>query len=115
MPLPETADLVQCDEARCDDIAAYLGTISPVLAAAPIKAKQACYLPQHTEGYGLVGRTPVSGLWIAAGHSCWGIQNGPATGKLMSEFIMDGEAKSADVSDLDPMQYNVMGTIDGES
>ncbi|KAI4598864.1 hypothetical protein KJ359_002277 [Pestalotiopsis sp. 9143b] len=109
--LPETADLVECDEAQCDDLVAYLGTVSPVLAAAPVSVKQACYLPRHMrageEMNPLIGKTTVPGLWIASGHTCWGIQNGPATGKLMSEFLFDGEAKSADISELDPLQYEV--------
>jgi glycine/D-amino acid oxidase-like deaminating enzyme len=109
--LPETADEVQFDEAQCDDIIAYLSTISPVLASAPIKAKQACYLPQHIrfgkESGPLIGATSVPGLWVAAGHTCWGIQNGPATGRLMSEFIFDGAAKSANVDSLDPRKFKV--------
>ena len=39
---------------------------------------------------------------MAAGHTCWGIQNAPATGKLMSEVLFDGEAKSAKIGALDP-------------
>ena len=39
---------------------------------------------------------------LAAGHTCWGIQNGPGTGKLVGEFVFDGEAKSAKVKGLDP-------------
>lgn len=109
--LPETADEVAYDEAQCDDITAYIGIISPVLAAAPIKARQACYLPQHirfgTESGPLVGATTTRGLWVAAGHTCWGIQNGPGTGKLMSEFVFDGEARSADVGNLDPRKFKV--------
>ncbi|KAI1867876.1 hypothetical protein JX265_003929 [Neoarthrinium moseri] len=110
-PLPETADLVECDEAQCDDLAAYISTVSPVLEAAPISAKQACYMPRHmrsgVEMGPLIGRTSVTGLWMAAGHTCWGIQNGPATGKLISEFIFEGEAKSANIDELDPLKYNV--------
>ncbi|KAF5025974.1 hypothetical protein F66182_1942 [Fusarium sp. NRRL 66182] len=111
VPLPETADLVECDEAQCDDIIAYISTFSPVLAAAPIKAKQACYLPRHMrfgqESGPLIGRTSVPGIFVAAGHTCWGIQNGPGTGKLMSEFVFDGAAKSADVDKLDPRKFKV--------
>ncbi|KAJ4187174.1 hypothetical protein FALCPG4_011865 [Fusarium falciforme] len=111
VPLPETADQVECDEAQCDDIISYLGTISPILAAAPIKAKQACYLPRHIrfgqESGPLLGRTTVPGLFVAAGHTCWGIQNGPGTGKLMSEFVFDGAAKSANVDKLDPRKFKV--------
>lgn len=111
LALPETADEVQIDEAQCDDIISYISTISPVLASAPIKAKQACYLPQHIrfgqESGPLVGRTTVPGLWIASGHTCWGIQNGPGTGKLMSEFIFDGAATSANIDNLDPRKFKV--------
>ncbi|UKZ46297.1 hypothetical protein TrVGV298_000498 [Trichoderma virens] len=111
VPLPETADQVQFDEAYCDDIISYFATVSPVLAAAPIKAKQACYLPRHIrfgqESGPLIGPTVTPGLWVAAGHTCWGIQNGPGTGKLMSEYIFDGEAKSANVASLDPRKFKV--------
>ena len=110
-PLPEFADQVQVDEGYCDDLSAYISTFSRVLAAAPIKAKQACYLPRHMrfgrESGPLIGRTRVPGVWVASGHTCWGIQNGPGTGKLMSEFVMDGEARSADVGRLDPMKFKV--------
>ncbi|CEI69683.1 hypothetical protein FVEN_g11483 [Fusarium venenatum] len=111
VPLPDTADQVECDEAQCDDIISYISTFSPVLAAAPVKAKQACYLPRHIrfgqESGPLIGRTTVPGLFVAAGHTCWGIQNGPGTGKLMSEFVFDGVAKSADVEKLDPQKFKV--------
>lgn len=111
IPLPDTADLVECDEAQCDDLIAYIATVSPVLGSAPVSAKQACYLPRHMrfgeERPPLVGATSVTGLWMASGHTCWGIQNGPATGKLMSEFIFDGAAKSADIDELDPRKLKV--------
>ncbi|KAI1435930.1 FAD dependent oxidoreductase [Xylaria sp. CBS 124048] len=110
-PLPESADLVQVDEAQCDDIASYIGTVSTKLRNSPIIAKQACYMPQHIragkEGSPLVGGTAVEGLWVAAGHTCWGIQNGPATGLLMSEFILEGRAKSADIDELDPKAFGI--------
>ncbi|KAJ4136146.1 hypothetical protein NW768_003754 [Fusarium equiseti] len=111
VPLPDTADQVECDEAQCDDMISYISTFSPKLAAAPIKAKQACYLPQHIrfgqESGPLIGKTSVPGLFVAAGHTCWGIQNGPGTGKLMSEFVFDGVAKSADIDKLDPRKFKV--------
>lgn len=110
-PLPETADLVACDADQCDDLVAYIATVSPALAAAPVKARQACYLPRHMrfgdERPPLVGETTVPGLWVAAGHTCWGIQNGPGTGCLMAEMVMDGEATSADVARLDPKRYKI--------
>lgn len=109
--LPDTADLVQCDEVQCDDMISYIATVSPALAAAKVKAKQACYLPRHLQ-FGretppVIGKTTIPGVYIASGHTCWGIQNGPATGKLMSEIVFDGAAKSADIGQLDPTKYKM--------
>ena len=111
IPLPDTADKVKFDETYCDDLLAYVATVSPALAAAPVKTKQACYLPRHMrfgeERAPLVGPTLVPGLYVASGHTCWGIQNGPATGFLMAEILLDGEARSADISKLDPRRCKV--------
>lgn len=111
IPLPDTADQVECDEAQCDDLISYISVVSPRLASAPVTAKQACYIPRHMrfgdERSPLLGRTSVAGLWIAAGHTCWGIQNGPATGKLMSEFIFEGSPKSANIDELDPRKFKI--------
>lgn len=90
---------------------AYIGTISTALRLSQVKTKQACYLPQHIrfdKEYGpLIGQTSVPHLWVAAGHTCWGIQNGPATGYLMAEMILDGKARSANIDRLDPGKFKV--------
>jgi len=104
VPLPESSDLVVCDESRCQDIVDYVGSISDELRDGEVTARQACYLPNVSSGSGgpLIGPSKVKGLWLATGHTCWGIQNGPGTGKLMSKFIFDGAAKSAKVQGLEP-------------
>ncbi|PNS14394.1 hypothetical protein CAC42_3680 [Sphaceloma murrayae] len=104
VPLPASTDLVQVDEKRCQDVVDYVSSISDELRDGEVTARQACYLPNVTKGPGhpLIGPTHVKGLWMCTGHTCWGIQNGPGSGKLMSEFIFDGRAKSADVEALDP-------------
>ncbi|KAH6683897.1 FAD dependent oxidoreductase [Halenospora varia] len=103
VPLPKSSNLVECDISRCDDIHAYISTISPTIRDGEILVKQACYLPLVEGGGGpIIGKTGIRGLFLASGHTCWGIQNGPATGKLMSEFIFDGAAKSAHIDSLDP-------------
>ncbi|KAI9673083.1 MAG: hypothetical protein M1829_004397 [Trizodia sp. TS-e1964] len=108
VPLPASTELVECNEARCGDIVDQVALLSDELRDGKVTARQACYLPV-VEGPGssgpLVGETGVKGLLLAAGHSCWGIQNGPATGKLISEFVFDGRAVSADISSLDPRKY----------
>ncbi|KAI9843044.1 MAG: hypothetical protein M1837_006675 [Sclerophora amabilis] len=104
IPLPNTSDLVQVDERRCDEIVEYISAISDEMRDGEVTARQACYLPNVSGAASgpLIGETGVKGLLMAAGHTCWGIQNGPGTGKLMSEFVFDGKAKSADVRSLDP-------------
>ena len=43
-------------------------------------------------------------LSTGAGHSCWGILNGPATGLVMAELIAEGKATSVDIRKLDPQR-----------
>jgi len=105
VPLPKSSDLVEVDEKRCQDIVDYVSSISDELKDGEVTARQACYLPNvNASGSGgpLIGLTGVKGLLMAAGHTCWGIQNGPGTGKVISEFVFDGEAKSAKIKGLDP-------------
>ncbi len=48
----------------------------------------------------VIGPAPVDGLWIAAGFSGHGFQQGPIVGKLLAEMIVDGAATSVDVTSL---------------
>ena len=103
VPLPKTADEVKVDVGRCQDIVDYCAAFSDEMRDGEVLVRQACYLPLVETGGGpLVGPTSQKGVYLAAGHTCWGIQNGPATGKVMSEIVMDGAAKSASVGSLDP-------------
>jgi glycine/D-amino acid oxidase-like deaminating enzyme len=69
-------------------------------------AAQACYLPTSKDGFPLIGEHPNSrGVYIATGHSCWGILNSPVTGLMLSELIDDGQiacVDSATVAAVDP-------------
>lgn len=105
IPLPSTSAEVQTDDARCQDIIDAVSSISDEMRGGEVLVRQACYLPNvQAAGSGgpLIGETGVKGLLLAAGHTCWGIQNGPGTGKLMSEFVFEGKAVSAKVGSLDP-------------
>ncbi|KAI0875715.1 FAD dependent oxidoreductase [Hypoxylon argillaceum] len=100
-PLPLTTAEVEVDAARCADILAQVAGISDELGRdGEVLARQACYLPQGGPFIGPVGAT--RGLVVAAGHTCWGIQNAPATGKLVSEIVFDGKAVSARLGGCDP-------------
>jgi glycine/D-amino acid oxidase-like deaminating enzyme len=106
-PLPETTAEVQVDQSRCQDIIDSVGSISDELRNGEVTVRQACYLPvvDTTRGGPLIGHTGIEGIYLATGHTCWGIQNAPGTGKLMSEFVFEGTAKSAKVGSLDPRNY----------
>ncbi|KAF2119000.1 FAD dependent oxidoreductase [Lophiotrema nucula] len=106
IPLPNSSDLVKVDESRCQDIVDQVNSISEELRDGEVTARQACYLPNVTSGGGpLIGETGVKGLLMGAGHTCWGIQNGPGTGKCLSELVWDGKITSANLKSLDPRRY----------
>lgn len=101
---PSTADVV-VDESRCDDLIAQVSSISDHIRLGRVTRKQACYLPIMSVGATggpLIGWTDTEGLILASGHSCWGINNAPATGLVISELVFDGEAKSAEIKGCDP-------------
>lgn len=106
VPLPKTTADVVTDDSRCQDIIDYISSISDEMRDGEVTVRQACYLPnvQAASGGPLIGQTGLKGLLLAAGHTCWGIQNGPGTGKLISEFVFDGKAKSASIGCLDPQR-----------
>ncbi|SCV03511.1 LAME_0H11012g1_1 [Lachancea meyersii CBS 8951] len=106
--LPETSDAVEVVREKCDELYHYVSKLSPNLSRGHILKRQACYLPVlnvPTSSGPLVGETNLEGLYLASGHSCWGINNAPGTGKIMSELLLDGAATSADISALDPGLY----------
>ncbi|KAK9380972.1 FAD dependent oxidoreductase [Kockiozyma suomiensis] len=115
--VPETTDDVEVLKERCDELVKYAGIISKELLGGKITRRQACYLPvvdvPSTSGP-LIGPTNTQNLYVASGHSCWGINNAPGTGKVMAEILLEGEAKSADISSLDPRRYFVSGPLPGE-
>ncbi|KAI9672234.1 MAG: hypothetical protein M1831_002048 [Alyxoria varia] len=107
VPLPDTTRDVETDMARCEDIVRYVGSVSEQLRGGEVTARQACYLPVSSGGSGWGGPwigevRGCRGVVVASGHSCWGIQNGPGTGKCVSEVLLDGKVKSAQLGPLDP-------------
>lgn len=103
--VPESTDDVEVLRDRCDELFKHVGDISPQLKNGRILKRQACYLPvvdmpSHSGPF--IGSTNVDHLYLASGHSCWGINNAPATGLLMAEILLDGEATTASVDGLEP-------------
>ncbi|PAA59628.1 hypothetical protein BOX15_Mlig003772g1, partial [Macrostomum lignano] len=90
-PLPDSSDLVKPDEKRSDRLWRLAAACSDRLGRGRLLARQACYLPLAERGLPLIGRAPGKhNAFVAAGHSCWGILNGPATGRMLADLILDG-------------------------
>jgi FAD dependent oxidoreductase len=102
-PLPVDPADVAADAGAHARLEALCRNISPALAAAPIKAWQACFRPVTEDGLPFIGAVPgVDGAFVATGHSVWGMLNAPATGEAMSELILDGAARHVDLAPFTP-------------
>ncbi|EOX91551.1 FAD-dependent oxidoreductase family protein [Theobroma cacao] len=79
---------------------------------ARVKAEQACFLPCTDDGVPVIGELPgVKGCYVATGHSCWGILNGPATGAAVAELVLDGRASIVDLSRFSPARFVGRGKV----
>jgi glycine/D-amino acid oxidase-like deaminating enzyme len=102
-PVPLDPAAVAPDDGAIKRLEAMCARLSPVLAASPILARQACFRPVTRDGLPLIGRLPgLANAYVATGHSVWGILNAPATGEAMAELIVDGAAHTLDLAPFDP-------------
>ena len=44
----------------------------------------------------------IDGVYVATGHSVWGMLNAPATGEAMADLILDGAASRVDLAPFAP-------------
>lgn len=104
-PLPPSADEVKIDSDAIELLKVLKDVVAPQLKG-EITAEQACYLPISRDGMPLIGMHPkYKQLYLATGHSCWGILNSPATGLMMAELVLNGKIDSIDdraVRSVDP-------------
>ena len=65
--------------------------VSSEMKNAEVNGSQSCHLPITQDGMPVMGAVPgTDGLYVATGHSCWGILNSPASGAAMAELIATG-------------------------
>ena len=57
------------------------------------------------DAHPIFGATDIGGFWIVAGFSGHGFMHGPVAGKLMAEFVLEGRARTVDVSMLDLARF----------
>jgi glycine/D-amino acid oxidase-like deaminating enzyme len=100
--LPESVEEVQPSETAIQSLMEGASFLCPSVANADIVAKQACHLPGSPDGEPVIGPLPdAPGLYVCAGHSCWGILLSLASGLVISEMVQ-GHTPSIDVSGLLP-------------
>merc|ERR1739838_1286864 len=97
-PLPENPLDITPDAEKVEILIAEVKRCSSFFEGADIKGTHACYLPGSEDEQPVIGpiQTTANGF-IACGHTCWGILNAPATGRVISELVADGKATSVDV------------------
>ncbi|KAG0169185.1 hypothetical protein DFQ28_004298 [Apophysomyces sp. BC1034] len=96
-PLPESAEKVEVKSDAVKDLEHMAAKVSSLLSNRQIIAKQACYLPTSKDGLPLIGAHPsYAQLYIATGHSCWGILNSPITGLMVSELLTNSQITCLD-------------------
>jgi glycine/D-amino acid oxidase-like deaminating enzyme len=104
-PLPVDPATVTPDPSEIDRLQAISESLSPVFRAERIIARQACFRPVTHDGLPLIGKVQQSdGVYIATGHSVWGILNAPATGEALAELIAEGIPRSTDLAPFDPIR-----------
>jgi D-amino-acid dehydrogenase len=63
--------------------------------------------PVTPDGLPLIGRTNVGGTYAAGGHGMWGMTLGPATGRLLAQFIVTGDCPQALIP-FDPLRKQLV-------
>ncbi|KNC54003.1 D-amino acid oxidase [Thecamonas trahens ATCC 50062] len=97
-----TYDLPDSPRQQLEDV---VRASSSALAAAPRSSSHACFLPIRTsnDAVPLIGRViDNQPLYVAAGHSCWGILNSQATGLALAELVLTGKARTLDLRPFAP-------------
>lgn len=102
--MPRAATDLKPNARSIEKLKNVCGRISQTLLGADVIAEQVCSLPTPQGRYlPAIGKVPgMDNVYMAAGHTCWGILTAPATGKAMAELIVDGECSFVDLSPFDP-------------
>jgi glycine/D-amino acid oxidase-like deaminating enzyme len=78
----------------------------PPLANAAFTHAWAGSLDMTPDGNAILGHVPgIERVYVAAGFSGHGFMHSPATGQVMAELILDGDARSVDIAPLGPDRF----------
>lgn len=92
------------EEFEMENFEAALGRM-PLLEHASRASHWAGLYEVTPDAHPIFGSSPVKGFTICAGFSGHGFMHGPVAGKLMTEYILDGNFSTVDVSLLDLARF----------
>ncbi|CAB9512931.1 oxidoreductase [Seminavis robusta] len=94
---PEAADRIVTAVRTASSSSSFANNNEPEKVAA-------CYLPSTPDGLPIMGQVQDdAAVYVASGHTCWGILLGPASGETMAHLIATGQTATDHVS-LAPFQ-----------
>ena len=97
--LPDDPDEITPSVEAGDELHRRAGVHSTALRDAEVVTRASCYRPLTVDGIPLIGPVPgAPGAYLATGHASWGICTAPATGRMISEMILDGGSPSLDAT-----------------
>jgi len=97
--LPDDPDEIEPSIAAGDELHRRAGVHSSALREAQVLTRSSCYRPLTVDGIPLIGPVPgAPGAYLATAHASWGILNAPATGRMISEMVLDGGSHSLDAA-----------------
>eukprot|EP00980_Cylindrotheca_fusiformis_P011824 scaffold2816_cov121-Cylindrotheca_fusiformis.AAC.40 len=74
--------------------------------------EQACYLPSTPDGLPIMGEVEGSPkCFVVAGHSCWGILMGPASGESMAHLVATGESPHLNLDAFSPSRFKNINLV----
>lgn len=101
--LPDDPAAISSNDVDAGVLRRVAESASTAMTNAALVASNCCYLPCTPDGLPLIGRLAgVDGLYIGAGHSCWGVLEAPGTGACLAELIVNGRCTLVDLSPFDP-------------
>ncbi|KAK2410731.1 putative oxidoreductase C1F5.03c [Trifolium repens] len=104
--VPDDPEEIRGNEESIAMLKRVAKTVSSHLGEEAVKVEQACFLPCTDDGVPIIGEVPgVKGCYVATGHSCWGILNGPATGAAVAELVLDGHSSIVDLKRFSPARF----------
>ena len=93
-------DLAPDDAFITEQIVPTAVRVFPPLEAAGLRSTWAGLYEMTPDRHPIIGASPVEGLLLANGFSGHGFQHAPVVGKLLAEIVVEGAAKTVDVSSL---------------